>query len=281
MNDTDIRLTYRSGSEIRILDGTDLTLSQNCNKTGFKAADLISLVVGLMVFFFVSSVAASSKMEVTDQLNNSRTNSTERDCSIVILGASYAAHWDIDRINGCQVINKGLGGNQSFEMFERFDRDVISYDPDYVLIWGFINDIFRSEPSELIETRNRIDRNFISMIEKASEHGIRPILATEITMGYLPGLVNEIVRLKNRILGKTEYVDFINSHVAEINSWIKKYSSDENLLFLDLHKALADSTGNRKPEYLQPDGSHVSVAGYEALTRYMTQLERSGYLTQR
>ncbi len=35
---------------------------------------------------------------------------------IVLLGASYAAGWNLDGIAGLTVINRGVGGQQSWDM---------------------------------------------------------------------------------------------------------------------------------------------------------------------
>ena len=45
------------------------------------------------------------------------------------------------------VINRGVAGQQSFELLARFDNDVVPERPRAVILWGFINDIFRA-PSD-------------------------------------------------------------------------------------------------------------------------------------
>jgi hypothetical protein len=71
------------------------------------------------------------------------------DDRIVLLGASYVRGWNLQDIAGCRVINKGVNGEQSFEMLSRFEQDVIAVCPRAVIIWGYINDIFRSEKANI------------------------------------------------------------------------------------------------------------------------------------
>ncbi len=81
---------------------------------------------------------------------------TADDRPVVILGASYAASWPIETIAGRRVVNKGIDGNQSFEMAARFGDDVLKENPAQVLLWGFINDIFRSDQDKLEDAKQRV-----------------------------------------------------------------------------------------------------------------------------
>jgi hypothetical protein len=42
----------------------------------------------------------------------------------------------------------------------------------------------------------------------------------------------------------------------------------ENCRVLDFEAVFASDDGTRKPEYAAEDGSHISQAGYDALTAY-------------
>ena len=96
-----------------------------------------------------------------------------------------------------------------------------------MIIWGFINDIFRSEKDKLNETLERIKANFVEMISLAQENGIEPIVATEITMGPLPGFRELVGSWLGKIRGKTSYQDFVNGHVMQINQWLKAYAGEQ------------------------------------------------------
>ena len=74
--------------------------------------------------------------------------------------------------------------------------------------------------------------------------------------------------LIGKLLGKSSYQDYINSHVVETNRWMKDTATREGILLLDLEAVLADREGVRRKEFALPDGSHISKVGYEALTQY-------------
>ena len=55
--------------------------------------------------------------------------------TIVVIGASYAGGWKPDRaIAGSRMVNKGVDGQQSFEMLARFETDVLALKPDGVIL---------------------------------------------------------------------------------------------------------------------------------------------------
>jgi uncharacterized SAM-binding protein YcdF (DUF218 family) len=203
--------------------------------------------------------------EATDHAQQPRANDT-----VVVLGASYAAGWKFESIGDLRVVNKGVGGQHSWELLERFDRDVVAAAPRAVIIWGFINDIYRAKRPELSDTLERTRHSMIAMIDRARANGIEPILATEVTIRGRLELREDIAAFIGRLAGKQGYQDFINRHVLDTNVWLRELARQRGLLLLDLQPQIAGPDGSRRREYSQPDGSHISTAGYETLTHYAT-----------
>jgi lysophospholipase L1-like esterase len=188
---------------------------------------------------------------------------------IVVIGASYAGGWDPGRpIAGYRMVTKGVSGEQSSQVLARFETDAIALKPDAVIIWGFINDVFRSDPARIDQTLVRTRESLLAMVESARKAGTVPILATEVTVRGADRWSEKIATLIGRILGKSSYQDYINQHVTETNRWIRELATREGILLLDLEAVLADRDGIRRKEFAKPDGSHISPKGYEALTRY-------------
>ena len=185
---------------------------------------------------------------------------------IVILGASYAAGWDPGSIGGAPVVNVGVGGQQSFEMLERFERDVASQAPRAVILWGFINDLFRTGSGDAV--LDRVRDNYSRMVALARQNGIVPVLATEVTIRSARTWQNSLAELVAPILGKESYQDRINRDVLTLNQWIVEFASREQLLLLDLQSTLSEAGGRRRSEFTLDDGSHITSAGYDALTTY-------------
>lgn len=207
-------------------------------------------------------------------LQGSRTAVTRTfpDGPVVVLGASYAGGWKLATIAGVPVINQGVAGQQSFEMLERFERDVVPAQPRGVIIWGFINDIFRG--SEDIEAALvRVRESYEGMVSLSRQHGIEPVLATEVTVRPPDSWSETLSSWIGGVLGREGYQDRINRHVLELNRWIADLAKREGLRLLDLQAVLAEPDGRRRrAEFTSEDGSHITAPGYEALTAYATPI---------
>jgi lysophospholipase L1-like esterase len=229
-----------------------------------------ALVLLLLVCSFGPSAAVETAERTAVQGKNHQDffmNPSHR--PIVLLGASYAAGLKIETLAGTPLINQGVGGQQSFEMLARFDDDVVSLEPATVILWGFINDIFRAERSTIETTLEKTRASYLEMISRARAHGIEPVLATEITMSPRPGLKESAMTFIGKIAGKESYQDYINSHVIATNQWLKETAAEHGLLVLDLQPLLSDGGIMRKRKYAQDDGSHLSDEAYRIIAEYM------------
>jgi uncharacterized SAM-binding protein YcdF (DUF218 family)/lysophospholipase L1-like esterase len=191
---------------------------------------------------------------------------------VVLLGASYAKGWDVKAFAGLPVANAGVAGQQSAEMLARFDQDVVRRSPRAVVIWGFINDIFRAPPGGLDTAIEAVKRNFEQMVASARAAGIEPILATEVTIRHPKGFAEDVKVAVGGLLGKQGYADRINAQVMKTNGWLREFARREHLLLLDIQPPLSDAAGRRKAAFSGADGSHFSAEGYAALTDYATPI---------
>lgn len=190
------------------------------------------------------------------------------DGPIVTLGASYMAGWTPATLTGRPVVNRGVGGDETKGMLARFETDVVGSAPRAVVLWGFINDIFRAQ-GDMDAVLAGIRERYTRMIELSRLAGIEPVLATEATMRPPSGSLRDTVaEWVGWIRGKAAYQDQINSQVRAVNQWLRETAAREGLLLLDFEAVLAESGGRRHKPFAQPDGSHITPAGYEALTTY-------------
>jgi uncharacterized SAM-binding protein YcdF (DUF218 family)/lysophospholipase L1-like esterase len=186
---------------------------------------------------------------------------------LAIHGASYARGWPLDAVGDAAVINLGVAGEQSIELLNRFERDVVPLRPRAVILWGFINDIFRASPGDEAVLA-RVRDNYTQMVELARRHGIAPILATEVTVRPARSWQTTIASLLSPVLRRKSYQDRVNDDVIALNRWLVAFASREGLLLLDLQSTLSEAGGRRRPEFALDDGSHITTAGYAALTVY-------------
>ena len=190
------------------------------------------------------------------------------DGPVVLLGASYAQGWTPQRLGGRPVRNAGVTGQQSFELAERFEREVAEAGAGVVIAWGFINDIFRAPAGGDAAAVDRIRESYARMADKARERGIELVLATEITMTTRHSVKERTLAFVGRLLGKVSYQDRVNRHVREVNDWMRGFARDRGLVLLDFEKVLAGPDGQRRRTFAQADGSHLTAAAYDSLTAY-------------
>jgi lysophospholipase L1-like esterase len=76
------------------------------------------------------------------------------------------------------------------------------------------------------------------------------------------------VAFLNGLRGKQSYATQVNREVRELNAFVRQLAAREQLVLLDFEKVFAPEGGARKPDYAKEDRSHITPAGYQALTAY-------------
>jgi lysophospholipase L1-like esterase len=231
---------------------------------GWRAIVWICAVVVLSsVPTSIASAAVRSDSALTDK----------RDDVIVLMGASYAKDWPIQEIDGMRVINRGIGGEETYKMLARFEEDVIRIKPAAVMIWGYANDIVRS-PRENVEiTLQRTRSNIMAMVQAARRNGIQPILVADVTWTSPAGAKEKLARWVGKMRGKKGYHEYVNEHIFRTNEWIREYGQREGILVLDFESVVTNGNRERFAQYAAEDGSHISKAGYDALSAYVRQYD--------
>jgi lysophospholipase L1-like esterase len=138
-----------------------------------------------------------------------------------------------------EFLNRGVVGELTEDMVERFDRDVVEPRPDSVIILGGSNDLGWGLEPPLVAG------NLAKMTGEALTEGIRPVTCT------VPSVLGFDEGIQPRM---------------QLNRLIKRYSIDHGVVCVDLFSATGDSAGRLRKDYSN-DGLHLSVAGYEAMAK--------------
>lgn len=189
--------------------------------------------------------------------------------TLVIIGASYAQEWAAPQLPGYTVINKGVCGNVTSDLRARFERDVIELNPHTVLIWGHSNDVIRSAPESMAATRKKAQENYQAMIVQARAAGITPVLTTDLTIPIPDTIKEKLLSFIGSVRGKADYRAQKNIEIKALNAWLRDYAKAQKIKLLDLEKALDSGNGTRAVEYARADNTHITPAGYAAITRYV------------
>jgi acyl-CoA thioesterase-1 len=137
-----------------------------------------------------------------------------------------------------KIYNKGLCGELTRDMLHRFEHDVISHQPDYVIILGGSNDLGWNFPPR------EIYKNLVEMYKQAKAAGIKPIACT----------IPSILRFDDLIPPR-----------KKLNILIKEYCKKNHIMCIDLFSALSNIKTGRLREEFSSDGLHLSKEGYEVM----------------
>jgi len=152
-----------------------------------------------------------------------------------------------------EVLNRGVNGDLTSGMLERFTSDVVDEKPDYAIILGGTNDIGWGLDLTMVL------RNLTSIYDAALENKISPVACS------VPS-----------ILGFDELIP----PRLGLNEKIRAEAEKRNIRFVDLFKATADPRNNRLSEEYSADGLHLNPKGYRKTAEYIFDRWLKGILNQ-
>ena len=165
---------------------------------------------------------------------------------IVLMGDSITESWSSYSpdffSNNSYLINKGISGETTSQMLDRFDSDVLSLKPESVIILAGINDIAQNTGYISV---SEIFYNVVLMTNLAQKNNINPVLCS-----VLPA---------NKLAWRPEIKPA--ELVVELNQKIKNYCKESNIVYLDYFSSMVGEKKELRPE-LTYDGVHPNKEGY-------------------
>ncbi len=191
------------------------------------------------------------------EANAKTTRPAKKENRVVFMGDSITDMWVLPQFGGFfpgrPYIDRGISGQTTPQMLIRFRPDVLALQPKVVVILAGTNDIAgNTGPMSLEE----IEANLASMSELARAHKIKVVLASVLPVydGGHNRDGKEVVMTDRRPPEK----------ILALNQWIKKYSAEHKLIYLDYFSATVDEKGFLKKD-LSEDGLHPNKKGYEVM----------------
>jgi hypothetical protein len=187
---------------------------------------------------------------------------------VVFYGASYLAAWKVENLAAIPVVYSAVGGLQTGELVEQFAGVVPRVQPRAVMFWGF-NDFLRASRDTIEAAFDRACENHRALVCKARTFRIEPVLMTAPTLLPPRGALEAIRACVGGLRRKQSYQQVINDRVVRLNAFLRALAVREQILLLDVQELLSQRHGRRVAAFRRPDGNHISVAGYDALTSYV------------
>lgn len=219
----------------------------------------ITLFLVVLSVLLVSSVMAIKCQNIRggDWANKSYYESQNRDLikqmgdkriKVVFIGNSITKDWVMkspDFFSTHNYVGRGIGGQVTEQLLERFHNDVISLRPLVVVINGGINDIAENKgPYKEADTFDNIKQ----MAHKAHASGIKVILTS-----VLP-------------VNKIHWREIENTHqkIISLNDKISDYARLNNIPYVDYHSRMINKEGGLTSMYTT-DGVHLTLSGYRIM----------------
>ena len=163
-----------------------------------------------------------------------------------------------------EFIGAGISGNKVYDLYLRMDDDVLSKNPDVVVIYIGVNDVWHKRLQGTGTDPDRFERFYNAILKKLRDKNIKAILCTPATIGEKKGFTNQQD-------GDLNYYSNIIRDIAKKN----------NLPVVDLRKLFVDyDTGNNPDDkdrgVLTIDGVHLNPVGNQLVAEQMWQVIKSG-----
>ena len=65
-----------------------------------------------------------------------------------------------------QIIGSGKGGNKVYDLFFRLEKDVLSQNPDVVVIWIGVNDVWHKTSLQTGTDPDKFERFYVALVKK-------------------------------------------------------------------------------------------------------------------
>ena len=170
---------------------------------------------------------------------------------IIFIGNSITEMWTKKSFffkSNTNFINKGISGQTTSEILNRFQNDVINKKPNTVIILAGINDIAENNGPIKIEN---IAKNIFKMVELAKKEKINTIICSVLPANKI--LWNKSIKPTFKII--------------KLNMILKQFCKNNKIEYVDYYSEMVDWKGGLKtPLYTSKwDLVHPNEKGYEKM----------------
>jgi len=152
-------------------------------------------------------------------------------------------------------IGKGIGGNKVYDLLFRLQDDVISHQPDVVVIYIGINDVWHKSLAGTGTDTDRFERFYQEIINQLNAKKIKVILCTPTVIG--------------------EKTDNSNPQDGDLNAYaniVRRLAATNNLQLVDLRKEfisynLKNNPANAQSGILTSDRVHLNARGNQLVAQ--------------
>lgn len=179
--------------------------------------------------------------------NRTLLSATPDEKRVIFVGDSITAKWPLNKsFPGKNGINRGISGQMTGQIYDRFEPDVLALHPKVVVLLAGTNDIANGY------SQNASLANLRAMIRLCKEHKIQVLVESLLPVSDYHANINPQFEMTRR-RPPQQLIDF--------NKALEQICHELGAQYLDLYTTLADSSG-QLPANLSDDGLHPNGTGY-------------------
>jgi len=154
-------------------------------------------------------------------------------------------------------VGSGIGGNKVYDLYLRLEDDVLSKNPDVVVIYVGVNDVWHKTLSGTGTDADKFEKFYYAILKKLKNRNIKAILCT-------PAVVGE----------KTDFSNPLDGDLNRYSNIIRDIAKKSNLPLIDLRKKYHEYLEKNNPDnkdrgILTYDGVHMNNEGNQFLADIM------------
>ncbi|HEX7848049.1 MAG TPA: GDSL-type esterase/lipase family protein [Chitinophagaceae bacterium] len=156
-----------------------------------------------------------------------------------------------------ELVGAGVSGNKVYDLYLRMEDDVLSKNPDVVVIYIGVNDVWHKSLRGTGTDPDKFEKFYSAILKKLKERNIKAVLCT-------PAVVGE----------KTDYSNSLDGDLNAYSNIIRDLAKKNNLPLIDLRKKFLDyskanNPENKEKDILTYDRVHLNTAGNQLLAAEM------------
>ncbi len=159
-----------------------------------------------------------------------------------------------------QLMGAGIGGNKVYDLYLRLEEDVLSQQPDVVVIWVGVNDVWHKRLLGTGTDADKFERFYTALVKKIQAAGARIVMATPAVIGERTDFTNELDGDLNR------YSQIIRNIAAQYDCPVADFRKE----FLQYN--LSNNLQNKESGVLTYDRVHLNDAGNQLVAEVLYKL---------
>lgn len=148
-----------------------------------------------------------------------------------------------------ETIGSGIGGNKVYDLYLRMESDVLAKNPDAVVIFVGVNDVWHKRTSGTGTDADKFERFYNAIIKKLKAKNIAVFLCTPAAIGE-----------------KTDFTNELDGDLNKYASIIRTIAKNNNCPLIDLRQEFLNYLKTNNPDnkdrgVLTTDGVHLNTTG--------------------